>query len=308
MFILQKYKGKSTRHTCPACGRASSFTLYINAETGKPVNPKVGKCNREIKCGYHYPPGQFFKDHPSVRRDAACHVSNISPHSIPTNYKLPTVFIPFHYLEQSFSLVSNFVSFLLFNFPEHEVLAICNKYLIGATRSREVIFWQVDAQGRVRTGKIMQYNPETGKRLKHASGAIDWVHNKLKLQQHLPQDFNLQQCFFGEHLLALYRYSKIAIVESEKSAIIAGMLMPGLVWLAAGNINGLSVEKCRILKGRDVILYPDLGAYGKWLEKAKMLKEVYQCTITVSTVLENASTPEAKANGLDLADYLLAQL
>jgi hypothetical protein len=79
------------------------------------------------------------------------------------------------------------------------------------------------------------------KRLKHESGAIDWVHNKLKKSGALPEDFNLQQCFFGEDLLALYQDKSVAIVESEKSAIIASALIPNLIWLAAGNINGFFV-------------------------------------------------------------------
>jgi len=45
----------------------------------------------------------------------------------------------------------------------------------------------MDIQGKVRTGKIMQYNPDTGKRIKHQSGAIDWVHNKLKKARILPE-------------------------------------------------------------------------------------------------------------------------
>jgi hypothetical protein len=42
------------------------------------------------------------------------------------------------------------------------------------------------------------------------------------------------------------------------------MIVPELIWLAAGNLNGLSIEKCQVLKGRDVMLYPDLGAFEKW--------------------------------------------
>ena len=125
--------------------------------------------------------------------------------------------------------------------------------------------------GKVRTGKIMQYNPETGRRLKHESGAIDWVHNKLKKSGKLLEDFNLQQCFFGEHLLTIYPNKPVAIVESEKSALIASCIFPDLIWLAAGNLNGLSVEKCQVLKGPVVILYSDLGAFEKWNEKAKKL-------------------------------------
>jgi hypothetical protein len=48
-----------------------------------------------------------------------------------------------------------------------------------------------------------------------------------------------------------------------------------LVWLAAGNLNELSIEKCQVLKGRDVMLYPDLGAFDKWSEKATEIKK--QC-------------------------------
>ena len=95
---------------------------------------------------------------------------------------------------------------------------------------------------------LQQYNPEKGRRLKHKSGAIDWVHNKLKKSSRLPQDFNLQQCFFGEHLLALYPDKTVAVVESEKSALIASAVFPGLIWLAAGNLNGISIEKCQVLK------------------------------------------------------------
>jgi len=81
---------------------------------------------------------------------------------------------------------------------------------------------------------------------------------KGELISQITEDFNLQQCFFGEHLLTIYPDKYVGIVESEKLAIIASCIMPELVWLAAGNLNGLSIEKCQTLKGREIILYPDL--------------------------------------------------
>jgi len=81
----------------------------------------------------------------------------------------------------------------------------------------------------------------------------------------------LQQCFFGEHLLTLYPDKTVAIVESEKSALIASAVFPILIWLAAENLNEISLEKCQILKGRNVTLFPDLGGYTKWTEKYKEL-------------------------------------
>ena len=47
---LEKYKGQSTRFTCPKCGRKRSFTRYIDTETNIYIDEKVGICNRAIKC------------------------------------------------------------------------------------------------------------------------------------------------------------------------------------------------------------------------------------------------------------------
>ena len=305
---LQPYKGKSTRHDCPSCKAKLSFTQYLDGNTHKPIHDKVGKCNRESKCGYHYTPKQFFIDNPPNCRDVMPHVSNkihvpkpVAPAQLPST-------INFSFVESSASYKSNFVRFLCEFLTVEQMTLIGENYALGATKNREVIFWQIDTKGKVRTGKIMQYNPETGRRLKHESGAIDWVHNKLKKSCTLPQDFNLQQCFFGEHLLTLYPDKTVAIVESEKSAIIASAVFPDLIWLAAGNLNGLSVEKCQVLKSRNVILFPDLGAYEKWNEKAIPFEKQCNCKISVSTLLEHIATPEAKANGLDVADFMIEQL
>ncbi|WP_286922659.1 PG0870-related protein, partial [Proteiniphilum sp. UBA5375] len=60
-------KGKSTRHTCPACKDTYSFTLYLDGNTAQPIHLTVGKCNHENKCGYHYTPRQYFNDHPEKK-------------------------------------------------------------------------------------------------------------------------------------------------------------------------------------------------------------------------------------------------
>lgn len=50
------------------------------------------------------------------------------------------------------------------------------------TKNRDVIFYQIDKEGRCRTGKIMKYNRETGRRVKdeNVGGKITWVHSILK--------------------------------------------------------------------------------------------------------------------------------
>jgi hypothetical protein len=312
---LQKYKGLSTRHTCPECGHKQSFTLYLDGNTNEPIHRTVGKCNRESKCGYHYAPKQYFIDNPSLSPPlgggwvgSACLVSNYRPNPTPILPPLPMGTIHFSFVERSASYNSNFVRFLCEILTDKQIHFIGENYALGATKTAEVIFWQIDFNGKVRTGKIMQYNPESGRRLKHESGAIDWVHNKLKKTKHLPEDFNLQQCFFGEHLLKLYPDKTVAIVESEKSALIASAIFPELIWLAAGNMNGLSIEKCQVLKNRNVILFPDLNAFDKWSEKAIQIEKHCNCKVSISTILEDIATPEAKAKGLDVADFMIDQL
>lgn len=295
---------------CPECGTKESFTLYLDGNTHQPIDKKVGKCNRESKCGYHYTPKQFFSDNPQLNKTTsqACDLHYSQSFVVKQQISLPIGNISFSYVERSASYQSNFVRFLCEFLTTEQISSIGDKYALGATRNKEIIFWQIDIKGKVHTGKIMQYNPLTGKRIKHESGAIDWVHNKLKKACTLPEDYNLQQCFFGEHLLGLHPEAIVCIVESEKSALISAAIFPEQVWLATGGIGNLSIEKCQVLKGRNVILYPDLNAYNKWLDKAIEIEKQCGCNISVSTLLEDIATPEAKVQGLDVADYMIYQL
>jgi len=75
--------------------------------------------------------------------------------------------------------------------------------------------------------------------------------------------------------------------------------------LAAGSLNGLSTEKCKVLKNRNVILYPDLGAYEKWKLKASEMEPHFIQPIFVSNLLELLSDLNDRSIGLDLADFVL---
>lgn len=82
------------------------------------------------------------------------------------------------------------------------------------------------------------------------------------------QDFNLRQCLFGEQQLTA-RASPVAIVESEKTAITASAYLPDFIWLACGSLTNLTADKCRVLTGRKVVLFPDLKCFDKWRDRAK---------------------------------------
>jgi hypothetical protein len=106
----------------------------------------------------------------------------------------------------------------------------------------------------------------------------------------------------GSHLL-IDKTKPVAIFESEKSAIIASVYLPQFICLAVGSLNNLNAEKCSILKGRSVTLFPDLNGFDKWSSKAKELSHL--ANFTVSDLLERKATPAERKQGLDLADYLI---
>lgn len=311
-YVLEPYKGIATRYICPSCGqRDKTFSLYIDTETGEHVNSDVGRCNRESNCGHHYTPKQYFQDNNISLDTPQQQVRWKSKTVLPK--KANTSFIPVERFKES--LVgyeeNSFVKYLSGLFGDETSGQLIARYFIGSSnykfRNSEFpnylsepgasTFWQIDLEGKVRTGKIMLYNAATGKRVKQPFNHIAWTHKGLKVQ-----DFELKQCFFGEHLLR-DQTKPVAIVESEKTAIIASVYLPQFIWLAAGSLTNLNAEKCSVLKGRTVVLFPDLNGFDKWTNKAKELSNI--TTFTVSDLLEQKATEAERQQGLDLADYLI---
>ena len=278
---------------CPNCNE-KTFTRYIDIETKEHIHNTVGKCNRESKCCYHYTPKEYFTQ------------NNISfdkkqPYSFPIKKAVQQLKQTSLITNDDFKASlknynnNNFVKFLNTLFGTEVAAGLIDKYNIGTSKrwNGANIFWQKDIKGNIRTGKIMLYNPNSGKRTKY----IDWVHNVIK-----QSEFVLEQCLFGEHLLE-NETMPIAIVESEKTAIISSIYLPQFIWVATGSLQNLTKERCRVLRGRIVALFPDLKGLDKWNIKAKELS--YLATFTVSTLLERKATEQEKEEGLDLADYLI---
>ena len=68
-FILEPYKGVSTRHTCPNCHRKRCFSKYIDTEKQIQFPEYVGRCDHEQKCGYHFTPRDYFEQNPSEKEN-----------------------------------------------------------------------------------------------------------------------------------------------------------------------------------------------------------------------------------------------
>ena len=298
-YNLEKYTGRSSRHQCPRCGDPHSFTYYIDNDTGQPAGTKYGRCNHESSCGYdEYP-------------QSSDRIFTPAKKQLTQQPKLSIGYIPFEYVIRSIGYGSSFVKFLCGLFDRDTldsptVERLMNDYALGATKDGSIIYWQIDTKGKVRTGKIMKYDPETGHRVKD-SGGINWVHAIMKRKGLLPEDFNLSQCLFGEHLLKMCPTKVVALVESEKTALIGSGALPDYIWLGVGGKSQLCVDKLKVLQGRTVIMFPDVDGFEYWTSKAKEI-EAIGCKVIVSDLLEKNATDEDRANKIDIADWLIRDL
>jgi len=296
-YIFEK---SNRKHICPECSK-KTFVLYLDIQTGEHLPNNYGRCDREINCGYHLNP---YKDgYANALFDNRKQFRPILRPKIPAK-ELST--IKQEILKQSRKGYNqnNFIQWLSNLFEKDVVSNLISLYHVGTSKHwpGATVFWQIDKQGKIRTGKIMLYNTETGRRIKKGQKSlINWVHVVLKLD-----NYNLQQCCFGEHLLNKYPSTPVGIVESEKTAIIASVYFPKLVWLAVGSLTNLNVNKCKAMAGRNVYLFPDLNALDNWRDKAlELSKQMPGTLFKVSDLLQNKASEAAKLRGADLADYLI---
>jgi hypothetical protein len=295
MQKLQFDTRRSQVKTCP-CGRSNKdgkFAPFKGFED-------KGYCH---SCGE-----TFFPDNTqgisSARPNsnfAIC--TSVAKSTTSTKSSTEVSYLPFDVFEKSVEAHEkcNLFPFLEKLFRKDLAKWLCRNYLIGANRVGDTVFWQVDKEANVRQAKVIQYHPATGKRSKEVP--VFFVGKRLLKNR----DANLKQCFFNEYNLN-DSLQPVAICESEKTAVIASVFFPDLTWLATGGKFGCSwTEKgvCKVLEGKNVILFPDGNAYELWTEKARLLSVVAGCKVVVSDIIERNATTEEKTAGLDIADFLL---
>lgn len=175
------------------------------------------------------------------------------------------------------------------------------RYRLGKSRSGKTIYWMIDERQRVLDGHI-------GDR---------WASQMLKAREPtLLSHWCVTHCLFGLHLLTTpteedggaHRTPPVAIVETERSAVILSELFPEQVWMAGVTVANFTIDKLEPLRGRKVILCPStddtMTNYVAWLEMADMARRCYHLDISVSNVLEEHATPDQKRREIDLVDFL----
>lgn len=185
-------------------------------------------------------------------------------------------------------------------------------YYVGTSKHGHTIFWQIDEQERVRTGKMMKYYPpgheKAGHRDKESKWSFDFIHATLARHYdeekkemsydppypypdiYNPDEQEMKQTLFGMHLLNRYPNAEVHIVESEKTALIMATAYGNhlhQVWMACGGVENLSAEKLKpiIEQHRRIILYPDRDGIDRWRAKQANLR-YERMTINVQAVKE----------------------
>ncbi len=290
-YSLDCRRGRQYKYICPHC-HDKSFRRYIYNQTGEEIADECGKCDHLNRCGYELKPGEYFKQHPEK-----CD-SWKDKHSLPENWAkvgldvgkevkkdVPVMEKPaepsdhydtitWAYVEHYHSWQSVFMRWLIGvadkrGIPRSEAKRVYEDYHLGALADGRVIFWQITKEGEVRSGKVMKYGDDG-----HRQGYPNWMHNLLGSCEDVANDYKLHQCLFGEHLLARYPDRDVALVESEKSALVCSLLQPDKVWVASGGCKQLNAEKLSVLIGRHVVIYPDSGEFVHWYRLALKLKDL----------------------------------
>ena len=305
-YILEPYKSPASRYRCPACRQPRQFARYIDKETGGHIADDVGRCNRASKCGYHKTPRDHFSEHPQDRdRQQLYRFTAPAIKAVPR----PIDFLPVGLVDATRRKFeqNNLWQFFARIIGRDAATLLFEKYNVGTASHwpGATAFWQIDEQGRPRQCKVMQFDPATGKRVKRDGQTFIAFMGKQILGK---PDANLQQCFFGCHLLPLHLLAPVAIVESEKTAMYCAHYFPDYVWLATGGKQGCrwtEKEVLAVLKDRTIVLFPDADATADWQEKARKVAETIRCRITVCTDIEKRATDAQRAGGWDLMDFHL---
>lgn len=244
--MTQTYKYQLRRggrkEICPNCGKRRFVPYVLTEDNETIVNPEWGRCDRENSCGYWMKPN-----------------GNIVVE--PRKPEPPKEPMRLENIHTAVGVENSLLPYAKWLVGEEKALKAFKDYSICTASDGGCVFLQIDINGIIRAGKIIRY--KDGHRIKDGL-PVRWLHKDKEFRKQVHGEV-LHQCYFGEHLLAERPSAPVAIVESEKTALLMSAIDPQYVWLASGGSCNLSnPEKNKVLDGRDVTLCPDNGMLLKW--------------------------------------------
>lgn len=281
-----QYDPSSRKFRCPECGQ-KTFVKFIDAD-GNYFEDIYGTCDRKNNCNYSKRPIKVNHLKPILYQTLEM---SIFPHQI--------------YIKTLKNYQKNSLFKILNKKYSKEIIkSVFKKYCVGTSNKwgYSPIFWQKDLNGNIRSGKIIVYNINTTKRIKKPRPKMTWAHSEAKLK-----DFNLGQVLFGCHLIKGDETSIYCLVESEKTAIVCACEFPDYIWLATGGSQNFKKEMLLPLKGKKVMVYPDIDQHENWTKKAKELRNALGINFSISSFVKIETKILDSEIYSDLADLILLQ-
>lgn len=311
--MIGRYQLTKKETFCPEC-QHKKYKRYIDTLTGELLPEQYGRCNRQNTCGYEcnpYRDQRFLKE---WETDSGTAQPSQYRHTPPPSK--PVQVSPLVPLDRLFERYMQrqrdcaLYQYLCGRYGQTSTDYIMNRYGCTSSASGATIFWNIDTDGVVHTGKGITYKQGTHHRDKNI--APFWVHSKLikagaldgvlTPEQRANYDARIQP--FGLHRVRDEVFTHCAIVESEKTAIVCALeyFTTRSRWLfvatgGASNRKAVAtiVKECR-QRHITPLLIPDNDAAGqRWNEYAT------EFGLKVSHITNSGST------SADLADMILGE-
>ena len=319
-YKYQLEKG-SRKHLCPQCNK-KTFVRFIDTETMEYLPYEFGRCDRESKCNYYLNP--YAEKYQQDQFTTTNRPQRKSNYVAKCTKKIEPIFFDFETFKRTLqgyeknTFIQNLLSRVAFPLDVDEITKVIELYRLGTTSAGAITFPFIDINNKIRTVQVKQFDKNN-----HTANT-NWLHSiEAKKYDVLPKwldDYINQDkrvsCLFGEHLLKRYPNNPIALVEAPKTAIYGSLYfgMPAdekqLIWLAVYNKSSFSFEKCKVLSGRNIFVFPDLSKDGstfrEWKAKADQFqRQMKQTRFVFSDLLERFASVEDREQGNDLADILI---
>jgi len=324
----------SKKHLCPGCGKRC-FVRYIDTEEGNYLPEHYGCCDRENKCGYYLNP--YTDGYAKANREQGDYSeAEMNQYARAREAKRLTqpepVFIPDEVFKRTLKnyeqnkFIQNLLNRVAYPFTAADVEKVISLYYLGTVsngyRAGAVTFPFINLKGKNTAIQVKQFdtsNHTTGTDFLHSIIEKHYNRNKVAvpdwLVQYTKQDKRINS-LFGEHLLNRYPLNTVALVEAPKTAIYGALyfgfpdLPDNFIWLAVYNKSSFNYNKLKMLRGRDVFVFPDLskdgGTFAEWQQKANVIvKQLPGTRFTFSNLLEKFAPDTDRNEGNDLADFLI---
>lgn len=319
MAYWYEFDRSSKKYICPNCGK-KTFVRLVKIDNKELLPEEYGKCDRANKCNY-----SAFPPYRSNKNDLAYTIHKPIYKPVETARKT-LVHLPPAVLEKTLTANhcdNSLLSGLKEYFNPETIEAARKLYSVGTIDTGEYCtactFPFIDAVDNIRAIQVKTFeNLHTVK--------TNWVHtlleqayrrNNIEIPQWLKDYADTANskitCFFGSHLIKQYPNATICLVEAPKTALICTLFYgapedTGKLWIATGAKGFLTSERFAPLKGRKVVLYPDLGAYNDWVRLAIKALEKHKASVTVSNEIEDKASEQDRKDGLDIADFIIRDI